>query len=259
MATNSIVPMATGEDHNDTSGLGRWSTLSFRGQDDKKFTVITAYRVCKGSIQSSPIGSAYSREHHHHKHSGIKQPNPRTLILKALQITIQKLHQLGHSILLMMDSNGSLDEDLDLQQFLQECNLSDLHDTDPAPSTYIGSSHRRIDHILGCPMTRQALNAAGSMSYIEGPQSDHRGLFVDLDIHMLLHRTLKKSALEQAHTRSLKSGNPEAVETYNNAMLQYYSDHHMHTRLTELMNATNGMRPDTDNSCFESVCWPKHT
>ena len=107
--------MATGEDHNDTSGLGRWSTLSFRGQDDKKFTVITAYRVCKGSIQSSPIGSAYSREHHHHKHSGIKQPNPRTLILKELQITIQKLHQLGHSILLMMDSNGSLDEDLDLQ------------------------------------------------------------------------------------------------------------------------------------------------
>jgi hypothetical protein len=66
MANNSLVSMATGSTYNDQSGLGRWSTLGFRGQDDLLFTVFTAYRVCKGNIQSSPVGSAYSREYHHH-------------------------------------------------------------------------------------------------------------------------------------------------------------------------------------------------
>ena len=34
----------------DSSGLGRWSALSFRGRRDVYFTVITAYRVCKGTL-----------------------------------------------------------------------------------------------------------------------------------------------------------------------------------------------------------------
>ena len=63
IATNNLVPMALGDNYNDKSGLGRWSSISFRGKENKIFTVLTAYRVCKGNIQSSSIGSAYSREH----------------------------------------------------------------------------------------------------------------------------------------------------------------------------------------------------
>ena len=61
LATNNLVRMAFGGNFNDTSGLGRWSSISFRGKENKIFTVITNYRVCKGCIQSSSIGSAYSR------------------------------------------------------------------------------------------------------------------------------------------------------------------------------------------------------
>jgi hypothetical protein len=62
LATKSLVPMALSDPSKDNSGLGRWSTISFRGQEDRKLTVFTAYRVCKGHIQSSPIGSAFSQE-----------------------------------------------------------------------------------------------------------------------------------------------------------------------------------------------------
>ena len=74
LATNTLVSMALGDPSKDISGLGRWSTISFRGQEDRKFTVFTAYRVCKGHIQPSHIGSAYSRKYTRHKQQGISLP-----------------------------------------------------------------------------------------------------------------------------------------------------------------------------------------
>ena len=144
--------------------------------------------MCKGSIQSSPIGSAFSSEYEHHRASGIKNPQPRKLLLQDITHAIRLEQSSGHAILLMMDSNGSLDDDSDLLHFISECDLTDLHAKKPSPSTFIASSHRQIDHIFGCPQVRQYTTAAGSLSYIDGPQSDHRGLFVDLGIiTKLLH------------------------------------------------------------------------
>lgn len=241
MALNSMVPMAFGESHQDPTGLGRWSSLTFRGQDERFLTVFTAYRVCKGSIQSSPIGSAFSREYEHHRGLGIKNPQPRKLLLNDLTNAIQDEQSRGHATLIMMDSNGSLHDDTDLQRFTSECELIDLHERAPSPSTYIGSSHRRIDHIFGCPQVQQSLQSAGSLSYIDGPQSDHRGLFVDLNPAQLLGRTKAPHAISPASSRSLKTGNPEAVETYTDAMLEYYDKHNMMQRLDKLVSTKDHM------------------
>jgi hypothetical protein len=126
----------------------------------------------------------------------------------------------------MMDSNGSLHDDQDLQRLLSECDLHDLHSKDPAPSTFIGSTNRRINHIFGCPQVLQAMQLAGSLSYLEGPQSDHRGLFVDINIQTLLHRNIEPLAISPSHSRFLKTGNPEAVVTYHEAMLLLHGPQH---------------------------------
>ncbi len=229
LATNHLVPMASGENYNDPSGLGRWSTITLRGQEDRLFTIIMAYRVCQGNIQSAPVGSSFSREYVHHKQNGASKPQPRKIFINDITSTINKLQHQGHAILLMMDSNGSLTDDDDLQKLLIECDLSDLHEHAPAPSTYIGSSHRRIDHMLGCPQTTLALTSSGSLSYTEGPQSDHRGLFIDLSQQTQLKRTIEPSSISTSASRSLKSGNPEAVATYHEAMMKYYLEHNMET------------------------------
>ncbi|KAI2499371.1 hypothetical protein MHU86_15083 [Fragilaria crotonensis] len=95
MVTNSPVPMAFGEPHHDPTGLGRWSSLSFRGKDERFLTIFTAYRVCKGSIQSSPIGSAFSREYEHHRGKGIKTHNRAKsfsqILLKRFDMSKQKV------------------------------------------------------------------------------------------------------------------------------------------------------------------------
>jgi hypothetical protein len=160
--------MASGDSHDDPSGLGRWSTITLRGQEDRFFTILTAYRVCQGNIQSAPVGSSFSREYVYHKQNGTSKPQPRKIFLKDITATINKLQQKGHAILLMTtDSNGSLTDDDDLKQLLIDCNLSDLHEHAPAPSTYIGSSHRRIEHMLGCPQINLALTSSNSLSYTD--------------------------------------------------------------------------------------------
>jgi hypothetical protein len=244
--------MALGETHNDPSGLGRWSSITLRGKEDHILTIFTAYRVCKGYIQSSPVGSSFSREYVHHKQNGHPNPQPRKTFLTDITNTIQNLQTKGHAILLMLDSNGTLNDDDDLQQLLLDCELSDLHEFAPSPSTYIGSQHRRIDHMLGCPQTLSALTASGSLSYAEGPQSDHRGLFVDLDTNSLLEQDNKSLSISPSASRSLKSGNPEAVATYHEAMLQYYADHQMETRLYAFIEAKDSLPTPTLRKLLET-------
>jgi hypothetical protein len=242
MTTDAMVSMALGTDIQDPTGLGRWSGQTYRGKDNKLFSVITAYRVCTGSIATSSVGSAFSREYEHLRTStNEKSPRPRKAILNDLQHLIETLQSQGHATLLMLDSNGSLADDVDLQDLLTQCDLHDLHATNAPPSTFIGSNTRRIDHILGCSSVLQCMTGSGSLSYLEGPQSDHRGIFVDLDQLALLGHQPQANLMATAPSRILKSGNPELVELYQEAMHKYYQDHDMISRIEEIKDKADTM------------------
>ena len=126
-----------------------------------------------------------------------------------------------------------LEGDRGLHDLRDYCDLEDLHQADPAPSTYIGAASRRIDFMLGCPRVASAVTRQGSLAYTEGPQSDHRGLYVDLDIERLLG-AIPLNPMERSSTRLLNSGNPELVATYLEGMRKYYADHSMITRINTL-------------------------
>ena len=156
LVTNNLVPMASSESHNNPSGLGQWSTITLRGQGDRLFTILTAYRVCQGNIQSAPVGSSFSREYVHHKNNGTSKPQPRKIFIKDITATINKLQHQGQAILLMLDSNGCLTDDDNLRQLLINCDLSDLHAHAPAPSMHWvfpspNSSHARMPSNISCP------------------------------------------------------------------------------------------------------------
>ena len=244
LSTQAIVSMAYGDDISDPTGLGRWSGQTFRGKDKKLFSVITAYRVCRqGSIASAPIGSAFSREYEHFRTNNVTYPRPRKLIIHDLRHLIVSLQAIGHSILLMLDSNGTLEEDQDLQVLQTECDLHDLHAINPAPSTFIGADNRRIDHIFGCSTVQKCMTRSGSLSYLDGPQSDHRGLFVDLNHLDLLGHPPLPNPMRTASSRFLKSGNPALVELYQESMLKYYEDHSMEARINYLSEHSTAMTP----------------
>ena len=230
MVVGSLVSRVHGPSISDPTGLGRWSGVTFSGSETQKLTVITAYRVCSGSIRSVPLGSSFAREYNHF-HSTTKQSvNPRRLFLRDLQHQIVQLQEHGHAIVVMLDANATMHSDTHFVDFLDHCTLFDLHATDPAESTYIGAEARRIDFILGCHHARQFMERAGTLAYNEGPQSDHRGLYVDLRLDFF-YRSL---AIPPSLSRAVHTGNPELVTKYNNKVMEYYVSHRMVERIDEL-------------------------
>ena len=96
-----------------------------------------------------------------------------------------------------------------------------MHEGDPAPSTYIGSENRRIDFVFGCRTIADQTTRAGTLSYSEGPQSDHRGLFVDISFNDLFVKS--QQPFIDLSRRALHTGNPERVTKYHERMHKYYA------------------------------------
>ena len=230
----SCVARVRGSEIRDQTGLGRWNGVTLDGSDGKLVSILTAYRVCAGSPQSAPLGSAFLREYEYFRENNYTSLNPRRLFLTDLQKVITNLQASGHSIILMLDANSTL-EDPNLQDFLALCGLHDLHSNDPAPSTFIGASNRRIDFIFGCDKASRYVTRSGSLAYVEGPQSDHRSLYVDLSPDFITtppwHSTLA------ANSRDLHTGNPDYVQKYHQTMLNYYSQHRMVERMQAIFDS----------------------
>ncbi|KAI2489452.1 hypothetical protein MHU86_25143 [Fragilaria crotonensis] len=229
LLTSSIY----GAPHRDPTGLGRWCGYTIRGTGATYISVITAYRTCEGNPRTAPLGSTYSREYQYFRSQGYDKPSPRTLFLEHLTQYIHTLQANEHSIILMMDANSDISTDSRFNAMISKCDLHDLHQDSPPPSTYIGSKHRRIDYIFGCVRVSRHCTRSGALSHAEGPQSDHRGLYVDISLPELFQAT-ELQPIAPPNQRHLHTGNPELVAQYLKSMRSYYKSHSMIQRIDSL-------------------------
>jgi hypothetical protein len=156
------------------------------------------------------------------------------MFLIDMRTQIHELQDAGHLIILMLDANATLVDDDKFRTMVDQCGLIDLHRSDPATSTYIGASARRIDYMFGCQKVMNSLTRQGSLAYHEGPQSDHRALYVDLDAHQLLAHHANDNSIQPPQARILKTGNPESVHVYLTKIKAYYEEHNMVKRILQL-------------------------
>jgi hypothetical protein len=154
----------------------------------------------------------------------------------------------------MRHSNGMLSDDADLQHLLAQCDLHDLHATNAPPSTFVGAADRRVDHMLGCSTVLQCTSGSGSLSYLEGPQSDHRRLFVDIDqLALLVGHQPSTNLISSAQSQILKSGNPELVQLYQEVMHKYYNyNHKMVERIDHIHDTADTMPPSELREALEN-------
>ena len=234
----SLSSRVSGPNITDATGLGRWSGITLEGRNAQKLSIITAYRVCKGSPQRAPLGSSFLREYEYFRGIQHTSVNPRRQFFVDLQQTILSLQESGHGVLLMLDANSTIDE-RDFSVFVASCGFHDLHSLDSPPSTYIGSADRRIDFIFGCDEALQHVIRSGTLAYTEGPQSDHRSLYVDISPEFTVKPLWSQTTPSQA--RDLHTGNPELVSKYNASMLKYYDQHRMVERIEALFNQRETM------------------
>jgi len=161
----------------DPFGLGRWSYIVLRGKDNHKILIITAYRVCRQTIQSVGVKTSTAQQYRQLSRTFrdadlTEDPIPRHQFIVDLQAWIEYKIENGHQIILSIDANepfhgseGSftrlhytLDKPIPLKghdgtiaTLVKSCSLCDPlvhHQPDqPAPSTY-DRGKDRIDFIF---------------------------------------------------------------------------------------------------------------
>jgi hypothetical protein len=173
-----------GSDH-----MGRFSWMALRGTNGTGIISVCAYRVSqhKGTTAGENTAYIYMREWGMLRGEGIKEPDPRLMILHSISEILQEWGNRGYHPLVMMDANGEMD-DTQLADFIQEHDLYDLiaeTNEGEAPRTYQRSG-RRLDYIFGDSHVLAAVHKSGSLSTGDGVSlSDHTLQFVDFDCQKL--------------------------------------------------------------------------
>jgi hypothetical protein len=161
--------------------------MALRGTDGTGVIAICAYRVSQHKGTTAGENTAYMREWEMLRSEGIKDPDPRQMILQSMSEVLQEWGDRGYHPLVMMDANGQMD-DSQLSEFIQEHDLHDLiaeTNEGQAPRTYQRSG-RRLDYILGDSHVLTAVHKSGSLGTGDGVSfSDHTLQFVDFDCQKL--------------------------------------------------------------------------
>ena len=134
----------------------------------------------------------------------------------------------------MLDANESLDTPFSaMAKFVCEHDLIDLHTVhhhyleNPPPATYT-CGRKKIDFIFESQAVAGNFDNAGSHSFYQVFNSDHRGLFVDIDLAALLCGD--PCHAENNSTRTLHSHNMEQVDKNKLTLLNFLQDHSMRSK-----------------------------
>ena len=167
--------------------LGRWSYQEFEGKKGKTITVINMYRVGKGKNDSGSC-TIRCQQQKDLLVDTEQHVDPREQILIDLQKKIKELHEKGHLVVLFGDFNEDVQHSNRILRFLMESNLKNAvtakHDG-KLPRTHDRGRHC-IDMIaVSEALDTNAILASGYMPFYEGVATDHRAVFIDLDVDYL--------------------------------------------------------------------------
>ena len=144
------------------------------------------------------------------RQEGVTNPDPRKRFWEDIEKEIEALQKEKHEILLMLYANDP--DAKELQPIMQRLKMRDIHhfihgnvDT---PETHIRGS-ARIDFAYGTTGVLDSTRKAGIGAYNDICYTDHRHLFIDIDLGELLSGYPPDSSPRER--RILESNNPRVV------------------------------------------------
>jgi hypothetical protein len=69
----------------DNTGMGRWSGMKLRINDESNWHYLTVYRVCNQRVKANNSLSTYKQQYIFMQEQGLETPNPRKQILLTLK------------------------------------------------------------------------------------------------------------------------------------------------------------------------------
>ena len=213
----------------DDKGLGRWSSMLFRGKNQLRLRVISVY--------VPTVSQEYGTKKTFHQQQkallsmGITK-NAMTVFWEDLWSIIDGYLDKGEKLVIAGDWNCDVTSD----QFLSSFQLRNLipgithiHDPNIAPPTFSRGS-KPIDEIF--VSSSLTINKCG---YLEqgSTLSDHRPIWIDLDKDDAFGSKLPPSMSFKA--RRLKCNDPRIIKRYNDLLETHLRKHGIYARIADLL------------------------
>ena len=174
--------------------LGRWSYMAIQSKQGKQVIIITVYVPNKPTTAGGGT-TIYSQMEADIVHKKGKLMEPRKELLKDLYNFIEKEKNKGNTIFLMGDMNDTLGiDDSQINQFLQSLDMSITYKIRHGEEAVLPPTHDRGSNCLdmiGCSnhVEDTAIVRAGYAPFYFNFFTDHRGVYIDIDIDSLFNST----------------------------------------------------------------------
>jgi hypothetical protein len=220
------------EQGEDSHGLGRWSFQKI-SSTKSNLVIITAYRPC---ATNGPT-TAWMQQWILLREKGVVNPDPVKIFYQDLLQLLNKWKDNGYEIILLIDANETLGENSGgLNHIVRQIELTDLilhkHPQLQETNTYARGS-KQIDYILGTQRVREFCSAAGMLPFGTGYNSDHRQIFVQINIAKILNTNIKP--LESVYNRKLQNATPRERKKFIEEVHSYFLQQNLFKRMNQLL------------------------
>lgn len=167
--------------------LGRWSYIKLIGKNGRKLKVITTYRVGRNKGGADNCTIRTQQEYDLQERYG-KIVDPRKQLLEDLKLMIQKEHSNGTIIILNCDMNENIQNSKTVKNFLMAAGLKIAHTTihdETLPNTHDRGQHCIDIMAVSTKLPNEAIVRAGILPFYSGLPSDHRAMYLDIDINYI--------------------------------------------------------------------------
>ena len=230
-----------------TDKMGRFCWFTFAGKRDEGVLVIVAYRVCQEKTNSPGPHTAFQQQYVAMRDAGVKNPNPRSQLLKDLQSLIQGKRQHGYRPILLIDANGDYQQGKDkgLQHFLDETQLEDPYASRFGHTrTYIHGSSR-LDYIFMDKALLPSIKRIGYLGTHDGAPSDHLMAYVDMEQESMFAGLINRPPV--AHSREILIEQEDKVQKFLREVQARFDEHTLAERVFELAKSFAEAGPSQEN------------
>ena len=216
--------------------MGRWIWQEF-GQNERILQIYTIYRVNNGTEYASGENTASSQQKRNLIKKNIKG-NPRKHVMEMLTKELAGLIEKGVNVIVGGDFNERIHSPEKMSQMMEKLGLFNVFeqrlDSRDLPRTHSRGS-LAVDHIWATPLVLDHIVHAGMAPFGGMCESDHRGLYIDLDEKMLFQPDDVKIVYHDF--RRLKSNMPKRVKRYMRLLMSEWKSQQIdldHLKLMEL-------------------------
>jgi hypothetical protein len=245
----------------DPYGLGRWSYLVLRGKGSIRVLIVTAYRVCKQTVQSVGYKTSTAQQFRQLSEqfraaNKLNDPIIRHQFVVDLQAWLEFKTTEGYMIILGMDANDPYNpsegkftplefqltkpiptkgHDGTIETLVRTSGLIDpllhQHPGTPPPPTY-DRGNDRIDFIFVSSALLPYVKRSGIFPYNSLFMSDHRPSYIDIDSIGLFQETTQ--GIGPAQHRGLQMQDPRLVTQYTETLLEQLIYHNILQKADDL-------------------------